>query len=101
MPGLRQAHAGRSERLRPEDYAGRESAGAVGSSSLEIVYTGGIYPGRRDPTPLFRALALMPEGAGGRPRALLWDRIPTTCCPLPADGSVRDRVIVHPHVSRG
>ena len=47
----------------PEDYVGRESNGAVGSPFLEIVYTGGIYPGRRDPTPLFQALALMPEGS--------------------------------------
>ncbi len=31
--------------------------------ALRIVYTGGIYPGRRDPTPLFRALQrLGPEG---------------------------------------
>ncbi len=30
--------------------------GAVGSPGLEIVYTGGIYPGYRDPSPLFAAM---------------------------------------------
>lgn len=43
----------------PEDYP---SAGPVSGGdrrALEIVYTGMIYPGRRDPTPLFRALAKM------------------------------------------
>jgi hypothetical protein len=29
--------------------------------ALRIVYTGGIYPGRRDPAPLFRALRLVPD----------------------------------------
>lgn len=28
---------------------------------LRIVYTGGIYPGRRDPTPLFKAIGLLGE----------------------------------------
>jgi glycosyltransferase involved in cell wall biosynthesis len=33
------------------------------SPEVKIVYTGGIYPGRRDPTPLFEALRLLgPEG---------------------------------------
>ncbi len=30
--------------------------GAVGGPGLEIVYTGGIYPGYRDPSPLFAAM---------------------------------------------
>lgn len=30
--------------------------GAVGEPGLEIVYTGGIYPGYRDPSPLFAAM---------------------------------------------
>jgi hypothetical protein len=30
--------------------------GSPGKSYLRIVYTGGIYPGRRDPSPLFQAL---------------------------------------------
>lgn len=39
-----------------------ETNGAATSEAmLRIVYTGTIYPGRRDPTPLFRALAEMPE----------------------------------------
>jgi glycosyltransferase involved in cell wall biosynthesis len=33
--------------------------GAVGRPGLEIVYTGGIYPGYRDPSPLFAAMKLL------------------------------------------
>lgn len=35
--------------------------GAVDSSGLEIVYTGGIYPGYRDPSPLFAAMKKLDE----------------------------------------
>ena len=38
-----------------------EGGPAPESSALRIVYTGGIYPGRRDPAPLFRAIALLGE----------------------------------------
>lgn len=40
----------------PADYPSRPSDGAADSTRLCIVYTGGIYPGRRDPTALFQAL---------------------------------------------
>jgi Glycosyl transferase 4-like domain len=83
----------------PDDYAGRESAGAVHAQGLEIVYTGGIYPGRRDPSPLFRALASMPEGAG-RVRVHFYGTNPQHVLPLAAEAGVRDRVLVHPHVPR-
>ena len=35
--------------------------GAAGRPGLEIVYTGGIYPGYRDPTPLFAAMKLLDD----------------------------------------
>lgn len=43
----------------PEDYSGEPGLGAAGSDILNIVYTGQIYHGRRDPSALFRALQLM------------------------------------------
>ena len=35
--------------------------GAAGRPGLEIVYTGGIYPGYRDPSPLFAAMKLLDD----------------------------------------
>ena len=83
----------------PEDYAGRESNGAVDSPFLEIVYTGGIYPGRRDPRPLFRALALMPEGSR-HVRVHFYGTHPEHVLPLAETAGAQDRVVVHPHVPR-
>jgi glycosyltransferase involved in cell wall biosynthesis len=39
----------------PDDFA-RDPSGPPGGGPLSIVYTGAIYPGRRDPTPLFAAI---------------------------------------------
>ena len=83
----------------PEDYVGRESNGAVGSPFLEIVYTGGIYPGRRDPTPLFQALALMPEGSR-HVRVHFYGTNPEHVLPLACELGIADRVVAHPHVPR-
>jgi len=71
----------------------------VHAQGLEIVYTGGIYPGRRDPSPLFRALASMPEGAG-RVRVHFYGTNPQHVLPLAAAAGVRGQVLVHPHVPR-
>ena len=83
----------------PEDYAGRESWGAVGSDCLEIVYTGGIYPGRRDPTTLFQALALSPE-LRSAVRVHFWGTSPEHVLPLATTAGVQDQVVVHRHVPR-
>lgn len=83
----------------PEDYAGRESAGAPDSPFLEIVYTGGIYPGRRDPTPLFQAIARSPE-LRSAVRVHFYGTSPEQALPLAATAGVQDQVVVHPHVSR-
>lgn len=44
-----------------EDFKGIVAAGESGGSVLRIVYTGGIYPGYRDPSPLFQAIARSPR----------------------------------------
>jgi glycosyltransferase involved in cell wall biosynthesis len=40
-----------------EDFAALGPIDRQGGGPLRIVYTGGIYPGYRDPSPLFRAIA--------------------------------------------
>lgn len=40
----------------PSDFLDDHAIGALSDETLHIVYMGGIYPGRRDPTPLFRAV---------------------------------------------
>jgi len=83
----------------PDDYAGGESSGAIGSRFLEIVYTGGIYPGRRDPMPLFQALALMAE-VSRDVRAHFYGTNPEHVRHLASEAGMADRVVVHPHVPR-
>jgi len=41
----------------PEDYPPPTEVRLGGGTELRIVYTGMIYPGRRDPSPLFEAIA--------------------------------------------
>ncbi|MBP7063424.1 glycosyltransferase [Ferrovibrio sp.] len=49
----------------PAGYAAVTPTPELDSATLSILYTGIIYPGRRDPTNLFAALALLgPERAG-------------------------------------
>jgi hypothetical protein len=83
----------------PDDYAGRESAGAMGSPFLEIVYTGGIYPGRRDPTPLFHAIARSGE-LRSAVRVRFYGTSREHALPLAAAAGAQDQVVVHPHLPR-
>ena len=83
----------------PDDYAGRESAGAVDSRYLEIVYTGGIYPGRRDPTPLFQAIARSPE-LRSTVRVHFYGACREQALSPAATAGVQDQVVVDPHVPR-
>lgn len=83
----------------PDDYAGRESSGAIHSPSLEIVYTGSIYPGRRDPTPLFHALALAPELQAGV-RVHFYGTSPEHVLALASKAGVQDQVAIHGHLPR-
>lgn len=72
-----------------------------GSDDIEvvrIVYTGGIYPGRRDPSPLFRAIRdLGPEANGVRVEFYGTD--PALVLPLAERAGAADHVVVHPEVS--
>jgi Glycosyl transferase 4-like domain len=83
----------------PDDYAGRDSVGAVHSRGLEIAYTGGIYPGRRDPSPLFQALMLGPE-LPAEVRVHFYGADLEHVLALAAQAGVAERVTIHPHVPR-
>jgi hypothetical protein len=83
----------------PDDYTGRESTGSVDSPFLEIVYTGGIYPGRRDPTPLFQGIARSPD-LRSAVRVHFYGTNPEHVLPLAETAGVQDQVVVHPHVPR-
>jgi hypothetical protein len=76
-----------------EDFPARV-AGPPPGEVVSIVYTGGIYPGYRDPTPLFRAINLL--GAERRRVAVHFYGPPAAdVSPLAADHGVADRVFVH------
>jgi hypothetical protein len=45
----------------PKDYEGLEDVAPIDPARLTIVHAGTIYPGRRDPTPLFKAIAALGE----------------------------------------
>jgi hypothetical protein len=81
----------------PQDYAGRESSGATDSQPLQIVYTGGIYPDRRDPTPLFQALRLMPKGSTDV-EVHFYGTDPAHFLPLASQLDIHDRVFAHPQI---
>ncbi|MGF1630401.1 MAG: glycosyltransferase [Kiloniellaceae bacterium] len=55
--------------------------GAAGREGLEIVYTGGIYPGYRDPSPLFAAMKQLDE-KGLSCRMIFHGVRPATVAPL-------------------
>ena len=83
----------------PADYAGHDSSGAVHSRLLEIVYTGGIYPGRRDPMPLFQALARSPA-LRAAVRVHFYGTTPAHVLPIASTVGVQDQIVVHAHVPR-
>ena len=45
----------------PMDFEGMENVEPIDRERLTIVHAGTIYPGRRDPTPLFKAIASLGE----------------------------------------
>ena len=64
---------------------------------LSIVYTGGIYPGRRDPAPLFEAMASLGE-ARQDVRIDFYGTDPAMVYPIADRFGVRDSIKVHPQV---
>jgi hypothetical protein len=81
-----------------EDDFPRDPAGPPQGDVLQILYTGNIYAGYRDPSPLFRALSLL-----GAERARIaiefYGPHPQEVMPLAAAQGVEDRVFVRPSVS--
>jgi glycosyltransferase involved in cell wall biosynthesis len=66
----------------PRDFDDAEpSSGSPDRTRLLIGYTGGIYPGKRDPRPLFAALRMLGE-AGERFRVVFQGTDPTHVLPL-------------------
>ena len=83
---------GYDERDFPE--SAESPAGAPGPA-LVIGYTGGIYPGRRDPTPLFEAIRLLGPDAG-RVRIIFCGTDPSHVMPLAQRAGVGEMVEVRP-----
>ncbi|HEV2100458.1 MAG TPA: glycosyltransferase, partial [Stellaceae bacterium] len=80
-----------------EDFPPHPSAPPPGDV-LSIVYTGSIYPGYRDPRPLFHAISLL--GAERERVAIHFYGPPSAdVLPLAAAQSVADRVFVHDPVA--
>lgn len=66
---------------------------------LTIVYTGVIYPGFRDPTPLFAALRLIPQAAD-RLRVVFYGTAPDHVRPIAAACGVLPLIELRPAVPR-
>ena len=79
------------------DFPSR-AAGPPPSDVVAIVYTGAIYPGFRDPSPLFRAIALL-GAERARVAVHFYGPSPEEVMPLAAPHGVADRVFVHDRVS--
>ncbi len=81
----------------PADYGDAPCLGRPDTDTLHIVYTGGIYPNRRDPTPLFQAIAAMGE-AGRAVSVTFVGTAPEHVWPLAERAGVMDQVTVLPGV---
>lgn len=83
----------------PDDYPTEPLAPPPGDDprTLRIVYTGSIYFGYRDPTPLFRAIAAMGADAD-RVRVEFYGTDPNHVLPYAAACGVERHVVVHPKV---
>ncbi len=81
----------------PKDYGASAPATVSDRETLCVVYTGRIYPGRRDPTPLFVAMQSLRDRV--HVRAEFYGSIARHVLPLAARFDVADRVAVHDAVS--
>src|SRR3954464_13053415 len=81
----------------PQDFP-LETAAPPASADLTITYAGVIYSGRRDPSPLFAALALLGEEERSRIRIDFFGSDPNLVLPHAGRAGVADRVSVHPAV---
>ena len=82
----------------PLDYPETQDDGSIRVRDQVIIgYTGGIYPGRRDPTPLFKALSLLGDNSR-RFRVIFCGTDPAHVFPLAAQAGVSSLVEVRPSV---
>jgi len=72
--------------------------GSPGSGVLRIIYTGGIYPGRRDPSALFEALQLL-EAACEMFRVEFYGTEESLVAPIAARHGVSHIIQIHPPVT--
>ncbi|HJS84818.1 MAG TPA: glycosyltransferase [Acetobacteraceae bacterium] len=66
--------------------------------TLSIVYTGTIYEGHRDPSPLFAAIARLPEASRRRVRVVFYGPSECQVAALAERCGVREQVVVMPNV---
>jgi len=78
----------------PDDLPAETSEGWPDRDVLQILYTGGIYPGRRDPTPLFEAIG-SDQDLKQRIRVDFYGTDPDLVQPLVSACGVQDIVTVH------
>lgn len=81
----------------PDDYPLSPASAAQGDGRLRILYTGAIYAGRRDPTPLFKALAGFGPDAD-RIRVQFYGTRPEDILPLARAAGVEHLVEMHASV---
>jgi len=82
----------------PADFTlDRPVAPRAGADELEIVYTGAIYSGRRDASPLFDAIGRL-GGKRHRVRVSFYGSAPHLVQPIAERYGVVDRVAIHPPV---
>jgi hypothetical protein len=81
----------------PLDFGTNETVDQAASPYLVVGYTGGIYPGKRDPTPLFAALKMLGE-RGERFRVVFCGTDPAQVLPLAESAGVAHLVEVRPAV---
>ena len=70
------------------------------SNTVSVVYTGAIYPGYRDPSPLFAAIALLGQERE-RIEIVFYGPEEGDLRPLAARYGVGDRIVVRPRVNHG
>ena len=75
-----------------------ESQSLAPDDDVRITYTGHIYPGRRDPTALFQAIASLSENERARIRVEFFGSQENSLRPVAEECGVSDRVWVHPPV---
>ena len=80
-----------------EDGDNEPGEGSPDSPYLRLVYTGGIYPGMRDPTPVFRALQLL-DAEGDNVRMEFFGTEPGHVFPLAERYGVEKLITVRPHI---